>query len=148
MKPLLVLVTAFVVTLLIVYVVGRQWQFVLAGNVAMAVMLVFTAIGHFVFKEGMGKMLPEKVPLKSIIILTTGFLEMLFGIGLLIDPIRQIAAWILIVFFILILPSNIYAASRKLNIEKGTYDGPGLKYLWFRVPLQLFFIVWIAYFSL
>ncbi len=148
MKPLLILLTVFVVTLLIVYIGGHQWQFVLAGNMGMAVMLVFTAIGHFVFKEGMAKMLPGKVPFRQTIILATGFLEMLLGIGLVIEPLRGMAAWILIVFFILILPSNIYAATQKLNIEKGTYDGPGLRYLWFRIPLQLFFIVWIAYFSL
>ena len=148
MKPLIVLLTAFVVTLLILFLIGHQWEFTLAGNIGMAVMLVFTAIGHFVFKEGMSKMLPEKVPFRQNIILATGFLEILLGIGLIIEPLRVIIAWILIVFFILILPSNIFAATRKLNIEKGTYDGPGLRYLWFRIPLQLFFIVWIAYCSL
>ena len=148
MKPLIVLLTAFVVTLLIIFLISHQWGFMLAGNIGMAVMLVFAAIGHFVFKEGMSKMLPEKVPFRQTIILVTGFLEILFGIGLIIEPLRGIVAWILIVFFTLILPSNIYAATQRLNIEKGTYDGQGPKYLWFRIPLQLFFIVWIAYFSL
>jgi hypothetical protein len=37
---------------------------------------------------------------------------------------------------------------KKVNYEKGTYAGPDLMHLWFRVPLQLFFIAWVYWFSL
>ena len=51
-------------------------------------------------------------------------------------------------FFILILPSNIYASVKKINYQKATLDGPGLSYLWFRMPLQVFFIGWVYFFNL
>jgi len=50
--------------------------------------------------------------------------------------------------FILILPANVYAAINKIDYEKGNYSGNGLKYLWFRIPLQIFFIEWVWYFGI
>jgi uncharacterized membrane protein len=61
---------------------------------------------------------------------------------LLIPNFKVYAAWILIVFFILILPANIHAALKHIDYQKGTFDGNGLPYLWFRISLQIFFIVW------
>ena len=66
--------------------------------------------------------------------------------GLLIPRLQEITAWLLIVFFIVILPANISAALKHIDYEKGTYEGPGANYLWFRVPLQLFFMAWVYYF--
>ena len=37
---------------------------------------------------------------------------------------------------------------KNLDLEKATYTGNGLTYLWFRIPLQLFFIAWVWYFAL
>jgi hypothetical protein len=46
------------------------------------------------------------------------------------------------------LSANINAAIHKVDYEKATYEGPGISYLWFRIPLQLLFIAWVAYFGL
>ena len=54
----------------------------------------------------------------------------------------------MIVLLCLMLPANIHAAMRHLNYETGETNGHGPKYLWFRIPLQLFFIAWIGYFAL
>jgi len=113
----------------------------------MSVMLLFTAIGHFVLREPMARMLPPSFPFRVEAILATGFLEVLGAIGLCIPVTRILTAWLLIVFFILILPANIYAAIRKINYEKAGVEGPGPRYLWFRIPLQLFFIAWVAFFG-
>ncbi len=78
----------------------------------------------------------------------TGILEILGALGLVLAEEQKITAWLLIIFFVLILPSNIFAAMQRLDYEKGTYDGPGPRYLWFRGPLQLFFIGWVWYFGI
>jgi uncharacterized membrane protein len=52
------------------------------------------------------------------------------------------AGWALILFFILVLPGNIKAAIHHIDYQKGTFDGYGPNYLWFRVPLQILFIGW------
>jgi uncharacterized membrane protein len=77
----------------------------------------------------------------------TGIIEFAAAIGLQIAGLRVLTGWLLIIFFILVLPANIYAATKHIDYQKGTTDGKGLNYLWFRVPLQLIFILWV-YFSL
>ena len=148
MKPLLVLMAAFLISLVGLEIFSGEWNYRLAGNIAMASMLLFTAIGHFAFTKGMTMMLPDFVPFKKELVYLTGVIEAAAAIGLLVNPLREMTAILLIVFFVLLLPANIYAALKNVDYQKGTYDGQGLTYLWFRVPLQLFFIAWIVYFSL
>ncbi|MCF7559006.1 hypothetical protein L3X39_00025 [Sabulilitoribacter multivorans] len=117
-----------------------------SARVGMSTMLVFTALGHFLFAEGMTLMIPSGIPYKRELVYITGVLEIFVAIGLQISSFRKVIAWLLIIFFILILPANINASLHQLNYQTGTFDGYGLTYLWFRIPLQVFFIGWI-YFS-
>ncbi|WP_461532007.1 DoxX family protein [Sinomicrobium sp.] len=142
MKPLTVLLGAFVVSLVITKVFRGSFELALSGRIAMAVMLVFTAIGHFAFTKGMSLMIPEFIPFKTEIVYLTGIAEIAFAIGLLLPNYRVITAWSLIIFLILVLPANIWAAIKQLDYQRATFDGNGLAYLWFRIPLQILFIVW------
>ena len=141
MKPLIILLIVFGVAAIFC-------AFSVAGNIAMCAMLCFTALGHFKFHRGMVKMVPARVPLKSLVVYASGMAEILLGVGLLFPTVRHAAAIVLIVLLVLMLPANINAARQHINYETGESDGAGLKYLWFRVPLQVFFIGWIVYFSL
>ena len=38
---------------------------------------------------------------------------------------------------------NSFSSIEHINLYEANYNGAGLEYLWFRIPLQLFFIVWI-----
>jgi len=143
MKPFIILLAAFGISLVALYFSSGTWNYAWAARIAMAVMLLFTALGHFMFTDGMSLMLPEIIPFKIGLVYVTGVLEIILAIGLLIPAFATVTAWILIVFLILMLPANIYAAVKKLDYQKATYDGNGPKYLWFRVPLQLFFIAWV-----
>lgn len=146
MKPLIVLVGVFFVSIFIIKISTQKNDLYLAARIGMFTMLSFTAIGHFMFTKGMTMMVPPFVPLKTAIIYLTGFLEILLGLCLLIPKLSVYAGWVLIAFFILLLPANIYAAAKHVDYQKATFDGNGLTYLWFRIPLQFFFIVW-TYFS-
>ncbi|SHJ61699.1 Uncharacterized membrane protein [Hymenobacter daecheongensis DSM 21074] len=148
MKPLLVLLTVFVVLALGSYLVADGPNYVLAGTGAMAAMLLFTGAGHFAFRQGMARMVPSFLPAPEAWVLATGGLEIAAAIGLLVPALRAPTAWLLIAFFVLILPANIQAARHHLNYQTGQPDGPGPPYLWFRIPLQLFFIAWTWYFAL
>jgi len=114
----------------------------------MSIMLFFTAMAHFAFNKGMAMMLPPFIPFKKVIVYVTGLIEILAGVGLLVRPWRHATAVLLVIFFILILPANVYAAIHKIDYEKGNYSGNDLKYLWFRIPLQIFFIEWAWYFGI
>ncbi|WP_316830167.1 hypothetical protein [Pedobacter aquatilis] len=148
MKPLFVLIIVYVALLAF----GSHTTFdkgnIFAGNIAMAVMLLFTAIGHFKFKTAMAAMIPLFIPKKVELIIFTGILEIIFAIGLCIESTRCYTGIALIIFFILILPANIYAAKHQINYENLYKPGPGIKYLWFRIPFQFFLIGWVWYFSI
>ena len=142
MKPLIILLSVFAISLLTTKIVRGQFEFALSGRIAMSVMLIFTAIAHFTFTKGMSMMLPDFIPFKTETVYLTGFIEIAAAIGLFIPNFRVVTAWLLIAFFLLILPANIYAATKHIDYQKGTFDGNGLTYLWFRIPLQILFIVW------
>jgi uncharacterized membrane protein len=142
MKPLLVLVITFAVSLLVVKAIRKEYKVALSARIALSVMLLFTSIGHFLYTEGMTMMLPDFIPFKKETVYFTGIIEILAAIGLQIARVRVLTAWLLILFFVLILPANIHAAIKGVDYETGTLQGTGTNYLWFRVPLQLFFIVW------
>ena len=146
MMPLIVLLTAFFLCLLILRWIRHQFLYALAGRIAMSAMLVFTAVGHFAFTEGMAMMLPPFIPYKTEVVYLTGLIEMAAAVGLIIPRLRSLTAWLLIAFFMLVLPANIYAALQHVDYQNATFDGQGPGYLWFRIPLQLFFIIW-GYFS-
>ena len=143
MKPLLVLLISFVAGVFVIYWITKEYNFVLSARIAMSAMLVFTAIGHFAFTKGMALMIPEFIPYRIELVYLTGVLEIIAAIGLFIPALRVLTAWLLILFFILMLPANIYAALKHINYQTGAFDGNGPIYLWFRIPLQILFIIWV-----
>jgi uncharacterized membrane protein len=148
MKPLFALLGTFTASLFGIRLFGEGFDFSMAGRIAMSAMLIFTAVGHFVFVQGMTMMIPSFIPFKKEIVYLTGIIEVAAAIGLLIPKFQNLVAWLLLLFFLLILPANINAAINKIDYQKGTTDGDGLAYLWFRVPLQVFFMVWVYFFAI
>ena len=146
MKPLIVLLSVFFISLILNKIFTRGYKLGFSGRIAIAVMLVFTAIAHIVFTEGMAMMIPSFIPFKTELVYLTGILEIAAAFGILIPGTRLLTAWLLIAFFILILPANIYAALNTVDYQNAHFNGPGLSYLWFRIPLQIFFIGW-TYFT-
>ena len=119
-----------------------KFEYATSGRIAMAIMLLFTSLGHFIFVKGMSVMVPDFVPKKELVVLATGVFEIVLGLGLLL-PFHKLTGYVLITFFILIIPANIKASTENINYQTGEFDGNGMTYLWFRVPLQLFFILWV-----
>ncbi|SFR64154.1 DoxX family protein [Maribacter stanieri] len=146
MKPLIVLLLSFTISIFLIKIIKKEYDFALSARIAMSIMLLFTAIGHFAFTKGMSMMIPKIIPFKESIIYLSGILEILLALGLIIPKFQIVSGWALIVFLLLMLPANIYASLNHVNYQKGTFDGNGLIYLWFRIPLQFLFIIW-AYIS-
>lgn len=146
MKPLFVLVCVFAVSLIGTKIFKHYFDYKLSGKIALAVMLLFTSLGHFLYTKGMSMMLPDFIPFRIELIYLTGIVEIAAAVGIFIPGLRTITGILLIVFFILVLPANIYAAIEQLNHETGTFDGKGISYLWFRVPFQILLIMWAYFF--
>jgi uncharacterized membrane protein len=142
MKPLLILLIVFIISIIISKVACGNYNFALSGRISLAAMLVFTAIGHFAFNKGMSLMVPDPIPFKAELIYLTGVLEILFAASLFFPAYRISAGWLIIAFLLLVLPFNIYASLKHIDYQKATFDGNGIGYLWFRIPLQVLFILW------
>ncbi|UKT62343.1 DoxX family protein [Pedobacter mucosus] len=147
MKPLYVLLISFILLVAFNKYTEADKDHLFAGNISMSIMLLFTAMGHFKFKTSMAAMIPLFIPKKVEVVIFTGILEIFFAIGLGIENTRYYTGICLIIFLIAILPANIYAAKHQINYEDLHKPGPGLKYLWCRVPFQFFLITWVWYFS-
>ncbi|PRD57142.1 DoxX family protein [Sphingobacterium gobiense] len=142
MKPLFVLIGVWLISILVIKLWKSELDYKLSGKIALSVMLLFTALGHFIYAEGMSKMLPHFIPFSMQIIYATAFIEIIAAICIFIPPLRYITGVLLVFFFLAVLPANIFAAVTHLNYETGKYDGPGVDYLWFRIPFQLLLICW------
>lgn len=146
--PEIILPIVFCIALFILKLKYKQYFFALSARIAMAVMLFITAIAHFVFVKGMSMMLPGIIPYKTGLIYLTGILEATAAVGLITSKYYRQTACILIIFFVLLLPANIYAAMNHVDMEQGTFHGDGPSYLWYRIPLQIGFIIWAYYSSI
>ena len=102
----------------------------------LAVMLVFTASAHFTkMKEDLVKMVPGWVPWPRAAIYLTGVFELLGAIGLVTPILAGAAGIALILFFLLVFPANVKAAT-----AGATLNGRPATALWLRAPMQLLFI--------
>lgn len=147
MAILLTQLSCFFIVLIYLRIRYTNWYYYRSASIAMAAMYFMGAIGHFLYVDGMQLMMPEWLPLKKPLVLLSGIYELLLGINFLIPSKRKTAAKISIVYLILVLPLNIYAAIHHINYVSADYTGPGPVYLWFRIPLQIFWIGW-SYFIL
>lgn len=108
-----------------------------AVRFGLAAMFIFTGASHFSsLKYDMAAMIPPPFTGALWVIYMTGVLEIAGALGLLVTPWRRWAAWCLIALLVAMLPANIYAALSGVAL-----GGNPPSALWWRVPLQLF---WIA----
>lgn len=148
MKPFFVLFAAFIAAILIFFFFTGSFNESVSGRIALSIMLLFTALGHFKFADGMAMMIPDFIPHKKFTVYITGLIELLFCIMIHLEPARFHASLGLIIFLILVFPANINAAFSKVHIEKANYEGPGTSYLWFRIPMQFVLLFWIWIFCM
>jgi uncharacterized membrane protein len=115
------------------------------GRFAMAIMLGFTGAAHFIKTQEMVQMIPVFLPYKTLFVYATGLLEIAAAAVLLFQRWAVSASVVLIIFFVLILPANIIGSLKRVELG-GMENGP--MYLFFRIPLQIFFICWTYYFGI
>ncbi|GAB0157170.1 hypothetical protein CHRYSEOSP005_24400 [Chryseobacterium sp. Alg-005] len=144
--PEAILPIVLIISMITFKLIRKEYEYALSARIAMALMLVATGIAHFVYSKGMTLMIPAFIPCREELVWITGIFEIVMAVAILIPGFQKTAGWILLLFFILILPVNVYAAFEHVNMKTADFTGKGTAYLWYRIPLQLFFIAWV-YFS-
>ena len=115
------------------------------GRIGIMLVFAFTGLGHFIKTRSMSQMLPPWTPMRIPLIYFTGIFELLAAVAIFIPPISEAAGIALCAFLVLILPSNIYAAIQRVDFGG---HGMGPKYLIVRIPLQLFLLGWVYWFTI
>lgn len=105
---------------------------------ALAAMFAFTALSHFLprTRADLVRMVPPTLPAPGALVTVTGLLELAGAVGLLWPPLVRAAALALAALLVALFPANVHAARAGLQVA-----GRPAMSLWWRVPLQLF---WIA----
>ncbi len=114
------------------------------GQISIALLFVFTAIGHFIQTEPMAQMLPPSIPARTGIVWVSGVFEFLLALGFLIPRFTKVAGIAAIGFLVLVCPGNVYAAINRVPMG-GHEAGP--MYLLVRGPFQLLLIAWAWFFA-
>ncbi|WP_373046938.1 hypothetical protein [Vulgatibacter sp.] len=138
MAPLIALLLTYALARL---VLRHPRDRTLPGRLALAAMLILTASAHFTSTEALAAMIPPAFPAPVHLVHATGVAELAFAVLLVARP-TPILGWTLVLFFLAVLPANIHSALASVG-----YGGHGPAYLWFRIPLQLLFIWWAAFFT-
>lgn len=116
-----------------------------SGRIGIALVFLFTAVGHFAMTGAMADMLPAFVPARRALILASGVLEVAVAATLPIPVTAPAAGVVAGAFLVLVTPANISAARRRVSFGG---HGAGPRYLWVRLPLQLLLIVWVCWFAI
>jgi uncharacterized membrane protein len=113
-------------------------------RVILAICIIIVGILHFVVPDPFVKIVPAYLPYHPALVYISGFFEILGGIGLLVPPVSQAAAWGLILLFIAVFPANI-------NMAMNGIDLPGIPdssvFRWGRLPFQSVLIAWAWWYT-
>jgi uncharacterized membrane protein len=113
-------------------------------RVLLVIFIATAGVLHFVKPEPFVKIVPPYLPYPLALVYISGFFEILGGVGLLIAPVSQAAAWGLIALFIAVFPANINMAVNQIQLN-GIPDSPFL--YWARLPLQAVLIAWAWWYT-
>jgi uncharacterized membrane protein len=107
-------------------------------------MFTFTAASHFSsLRHEMAAMIPPPLTGAMWVLYLTGILEIAGAVGLLTTAWRKHAAMGLIALLVAMFPANVYAAVAGVTL-RGNPPSP----LWWRLPLQVFWIAMLWWSSL
>ncbi len=113
-------------------------------RVILAISIIVVGVTHFVVPQEYVKIVPPPLPYPLGLVYLSGFYEILGGIGLLVPPVSQAAAWGLIALFIAVYPANIYMAANLIKIEH-IPNSPWVHVV--RLPLQAVLIAWAWWYT-
>lgn len=110
----------------------------------LALLLITAGTLHWLTPRPFVQMMPAFLPYPLELVYISGVFEILGGIGLLVPPVSQVAAWGVILLFIAVFPANINMAVNDLIIDGLPHNQ--LAY-WLRLPFQGVLIAWAWWFT-
>lgn len=113
-------------------------------RVLLAIFMIVAGTLHWVTPDPFVKIVPSFLPYPLSLVYISGVFEILGGIGLLVPPVSQAAAWGLIALFIAVFPANINMAVNQIQMD-GIPNSDLLR--WGRLPFQAVLIAWAWWYT-
>ena len=113
-------------------------------RVLLAIFMITAGTLHWVTPDPFVQIVPSFLPYPLALVYISGVFEILGGVGLLVPPVSQAAAWGLIALFIAVFPANINMAVNRIQMD-GILDSDLLR--WGRLPLQAVLIAWAWWYT-
>jgi uncharacterized membrane protein len=113
-------------------------------RVLLAIFMITAGTLHWVTPDPFVKIVPSFLPYPLALVYISGVFEILGGVGLLVPPVSQAAAWGLIALYIAVFPANINMAVNRIQMD-GIPDLDLLR--WGRLPLQAVLIAWAWWYT-
>jgi uncharacterized membrane protein len=86
-------------------------------QIVLAIGMIVVGALHFTSPGGFKKIIPDYLPYHLALVYTSGLLEILGGVGLLIPRMSRYAAWLLVVLYITVFPANLYQAMNTSQLQ-------------------------------
>ncbi|MGD0525441.1 MAG: hypothetical protein ABSE49_09870 [Polyangiaceae bacterium] len=106
-------------------------------RIVLGVGMVAVGITHFASPRFFVSIVPSLLPAPLVLVLVSGFFEVLGGVGLFVPRARRAASVGLVLLYLAVFPANI---NMVVHPELG--GGVPVWVLWLRLPLQMLFIAW------
>lgn len=113
-------------------------------RILLAIFMIVAGTLHWVAPDPFVKIVPSFLPYPLALVYISGVFEILGGIGLLVPPVSQAAAWGLIALFIAVFPANINMAVNQIQMD-GIPNSDLLR--WGRLPFQAVLIAWAWWYT-
>lgn len=126
---------------------GRRFKLPLLY--VMSFFYVVAGVTHFVVPELYVQIVPPQLPFPLVLVYMSGIAEVVLGAGLLLERLRRLAAWGIIVLMIAVFPANVYMATSDVVIQgaPGGMGDPSEFTRWFRLPLQVVLLAWAWWYT-
>ncbi len=99
--------------------------------------MIAIGLAHFVFPRLFVGIVPAWLPAPLLLVLVSGFFEVLGGAGLFVPRARRAASLGLVLLYLSVFPANV---NMVMHPELGA--GIPVWALWARLPFQALFIAW------
>jgi uncharacterized membrane protein len=103
----------------------------------LAAIMVAIGVLHFAMPAPFVSIVPASLPVPFVLVMVSGFFEILGGVGLLIPRVRLAASYGLVLLYLAVFPANINMAVHP-ELGRGIPEWA----LYARLPLQVVFIAW------
>jgi uncharacterized membrane protein len=103
-------------------------------------LFILSGLLHFLFPEPYVSIVPPWLPFPRSLVFISGVAEVAGGVGLLIQRVRHLAGWGLIVLLLAVWPANLQML---LDARQGGVSAASELLLLLRLLLQVVLIVWV-----